>query len=155
MLTEEALIFLGGLAALGAVALGVLELLWPARPKHPARPASVTPTPPPPLPPLPVATSLAPPRRWRSTRRRHALNGPRTPYRRREPGEPASVALRAAFEEEPLPAESNAAVSESEVDAVEQCFALYQAGEYAAAIAAATAGMAVKAASGEATMTAG
>jgi hypothetical protein len=148
VLSEEALIFLGGLAALGAVALGVLELLWPARPKHPARPASVTSAPPPP--PPPVAAALAPPRRWRSNRRRHALNGARTPYRRREPGESASVALRAAFEEEPLLAESNARVSETEVDAVEECLALYQAGEYAAAVAAATAAMAVKAASGEA-----
>ncbi len=147
MLTEEALIFLGGLAALGAVAIGVLELLWPTRPKHPTRPASVPSTPP----PAPVSTSLASPRRWRSSRRRHASNGARAPYRRREAGEPASVSLRAAFEEEPLPlAEPDAAPSEVEVDAVERCFALHQTGEYAAAIAAATAAMAVSAATGEA-----
>ncbi|HXU89710.1 MAG TPA: hypothetical protein VFQ62_12730 [Methylomirabilota bacterium] len=143
MLSEEALIFLGGLAALGAVALGVLELIWPTRPKHPVRRASVTFTPP----PAPVSTPLAPLRRWRSHRRRHAVNGARTRYRRREPDQPVNAALRAAFEEEPLrPAGS----AEPDVDAVEHCLALNHAGQYPAAIAAATTAMAVKAASGEA-----
>jgi tetratricopeptide (TPR) repeat protein len=167
VLSEEALIFLGGLAALGAVALGVLELLWPTRPKHPVRPVVVPPAPPPPPPP-PIVTSVTPPRRWRSTRRRHARNGARMPYRRRQPSEPVTVALRAAFEEEPLPAPPplvtvtprrvslgpvGAAVVEDHgdaADAVERCFALYQDGAHPETVAAATAAMAGKAASGQA-----
>ena len=155
MLSEEALIFVGGLIGLGAVALGVLELLWPTRPKHPVRRVIVTPVPPP-------VAQVAPPRRWRSSRRRHAMNGPRAPYQARPPAEPVTDALRAAFEEEPpsapprvvavtprrvvleVPAPADA---ESAVDA---CFALYQAGEHSDAVAAATAVMADKAARGEA-----
>jgi hypothetical protein len=155
VLSEEALIFVGGLIGLGAVALGVLELLWPTRPKHPVRRVMVTPMPPP-------AAPVAPPRRWRSGRRRHAMNGPRAPYQARPPAEPVTDALRAAFEEEPplAPAPGVAvtprrvfleapapADAESDVDA---CFALYQAGEHADAVAAATAAMAEKAARGEA-----
>ena len=164
MLSEEALIFLGGLAALGAVALGVLELLWPTRPKHPVRRTAVpaAPAPPPPAP----SVSAMPPRRWRSSRRRHAGKRAGIPYRRREPSEPVSVALRAAFEEEPLPAPPLAvtprrvalepvATSDVEGDAdaadpVERCFALYQDGQYAEAVAAATHAMTGKAASGQA-----
>jgi tetratricopeptide (TPR) repeat protein len=165
VLSEEALIFLAALAALGALALGVLEVLWPTRPKHPVRRVSVPAAPPPP--PPPIATSVAPPRRWRSRRRRHAMNDGRLPYRRRQPSEPVTVALRAAFEEEPLPIPSPPPVvavtprrvplaavapapAQTDVDVVEHCFALYQAGEYRDAVAAATAAMAAKAAIGEA-----
>jgi tetratricopeptide (TPR) repeat protein len=167
VLTEEALIFLGGLAALGAVALGVLELLWPTRPRHPLRPSVEAPaTPPPPSPPPPAVTaiSLTPPRRWRSSRRRHALNGSGIPYRRRPPSEWVPVVLRAAFEEEPLSPPPPVAITprrisleplsaEAQVDTVdpaEQCFALYQAGAYAEAVATATTAMAGKAADGQA-----
>jgi tetratricopeptide (TPR) repeat protein len=165
VLSEEALIFLGGLAALGAVALGVLELLWPARPKHPLRPSVEPPLAAPPLPPA-TGISVTPPRRWRSRRRRHALDGSGIPYRRRPPSEPVTVALRAAFEEEPLPSApvavtprriarepAMAARAEAErdtPDAVEECFALYQNGAYAEAVAAATTTMTGKAASGQA-----
>jgi len=165
VLSEEALIFLGGLAALGAVALGVLELLWPTRPKHPVRPSVATPPAPPPPPPslAVLSTSPTPPRRWRSSRRRHALNSSGIPYRRRPAGEPVTVALRASFEEEPLavppvavttrrisvePARAEAGVEPT--DDAQQCFALYQAGAYAEAVAAATAAMADKAARGQA-----
>ena len=149
MLSEEALIFLGGLAALGAVALGVLELLWPTRPKHPVRPSVATPPPPPVSPPSPPpvavpATSVTPPRRWRSNRRRHALNSSGMPYRRRPPSEPVTAALRASFEEEPLPpsavavtprriavepaAPAHADAGVEIADDAERCFALYQGG---------------------------
>lgn len=164
MLSEEALIFLGGLVALGAVALGVLELLWPTRPKHPVRRVVVPPpvtSPPPPSPP--TVTPAAPPRRWRSTRRRHARNGDGAPYRPRPPAESVTAALRAAFEEEPLPAAPVVAITprrvpletaeessvDSERDAVERCFALYQVGAHAEAVAAATAAMPGQAARGE------
>jgi tetratricopeptide (TPR) repeat protein len=168
VLSEEALIFLGGLAALGAVALGVLELLWPTRPRHPLRPSVEAPAPLPPPPPAVTATSVTPPpRRWRSRRRRHALNGSGIPYRRRPPSEPVTAALRAAFEEEPLASSPPVAVrphrvslepavamsAEAKVDtadAAEQCFALYQAGAYAEAVAAASTAMIGKAAGGRA-----
>ena len=162
MLSEEALIFLTGLAALGAVAIGTLELVWPTRPKHPVRRVSVSPAPPLPA----VAAPTAARRRWRSSRRRHSMNGDaRNPYRRREPGEPVTVALRAAFEEEPLPAPAALvavtprrvafdavapAPAEAHGDVVEDCFVLYQAGEYPEAVAAATTAMAARAAVGEA-----
>jgi len=59
VLTEEALIFVAALAALGLVVLGTLELLWPPRPKHPIR-----------------ASTPAEPaeRRWRSKVPRHAAS---------------------------------------------------------------------------------
>jgi len=135
VLSEEALIFVAGLAALGALALGVLELLWPTRPKHPVRRVSVPPAEPPP--PPPIASSVASPRRWRSSRRRHARKGERLRYRRRQPTEPVTVALRAAFEEEPLPAPqpvvavtprrvpiAAVAPAPTDVDVVDHCFAL-------------------------------
>jgi tetratricopeptide (TPR) repeat protein len=151
VLSEEALIFLGGLAALGCVALGVLELLWPTRPKHPVRRVVVPPAAPPP-PPAPVAATLmAPTRRWRSSRRRHALNGSGLPYRRRQSTEPVTVALRSAFEEEPLPPSPALVTGDVEAgDPVERCFALYQDGAYPEAVTAATAAMAGKAAGGHA-----
>jgi hypothetical protein len=142
VLSEEALIFLGGLAALGAVALGVLELLWPTRPRHPVRRIVVTAEPPPAAGPS-VAALMALPRRWRSRRRRHALNGNGMPYRRRASTEPVTASLRAAFEEEP-PHDGDAA------DAVERSFALYQDGAHVEAVAAATAAMAGKAVGGQA-----
>src|SRR5207302_542969 len=37
VLTEEALIFVVALGALGLVVLGTLELLWPSKPRHPVR----------------------------------------------------------------------------------------------------------------------
>ncbi len=146
MLSEEALIFLGGLAALGALALGVLELLWPTRPKHPVRRTIVTP----PAVPPPLVTSVPSPRRWRSSRRRHAMNGARETSRRRHPSEPVTVALRAAFEEEPPPTPRRVALADADVDAVEHCFALYQAHEYPEAVAAATEAMAAQSAIGAA-----
>lgn len=159
MLSEEALIFLGGLAALGAVALGVLELLWPTRPKHPVRRVVVAPSPPPPSPPPPPSVPAAPPRRWRSSRRRHALNGAGLPYRGRPAGEPVTAALRAAFEEEPLPSARPMDVTPRRVllepvaaapANADECLALYQDGQYAAAVAAATEAMAGKAVKGHA-----
>ena len=134
MLSEEALIFLGGLAALGLVALGVLELLWPTRSPHPARlPAKSEAG-------LPPATAASPSRlrRWRSRRPRHALNGAGSPYRRRESKETGAVDLGTAFEEEPV---TPAPVLEPAIDvagAADRCFALYEAGEYAAVVGAAT-----------------
>ena len=91
MLTEEALIFLAALGALGLVLLGTLELLWPTKPKHPVRRASTPPT-------LALADSpetepAAPAqRRWRSHHPRHAasvrdryLKRPPTPAEPRRP----------------------------------------------------------------------
>ncbi|HEV8586043.1 MAG TPA: hypothetical protein VGT02_13835 [Methylomirabilota bacterium] len=83
MLTEEALIFLAALGALGLVVLGTLELLWPAKPKHPLR-RSATPA------PATKAVAAAPvesasARKWRSARPRHAARGERHPYLRPPP----------------------------------------------------------------------
>ena len=80
MLTEEALIFLFALGAVGLIVLGTLELLWPTRPKHPVRRAV----------PAPPQVQTPEPRRWRSDRPRHTARGPeRSPYvRRAKPAEP-------------------------------------------------------------------
>ncbi|HEV8472114.1 MAG TPA: hypothetical protein VGR82_04985, partial [Methylomirabilota bacterium] len=79
MLTEEALIFVVALGALGLVALGVLELLWPTRSKHPVRRQAAAPAP---------RVAAEPPRRWRSNRPRHAASARErsaAPYARRLP----------------------------------------------------------------------
>jgi tetratricopeptide (TPR) repeat protein len=140
VLSEEALILLGGLGALGLVALSVLELVWPTQRTHPRpvavpSPESVAPAPPPPL------------RRWRSNRPRHAMSGTRSPYRRRELTEPAPAEVRAASEAEPvgvmppplpgayeLPAPAPAERQIDVTNAVDRCFALYQQRAYADAI---------------------
>jgi tetratricopeptide (TPR) repeat protein len=164
VLSEEALIVLGGLGALGLVALGILELLWPARPKHPSRAA---------VPPeevlLPAAPPPSPPRRWRSNRPRHAKDGTRSSYRRREDKEPAP-----AFETEPVSAAppreiavvppglsasesavvgSSVVAVEPETDvtgAVDRCFSLYQQRAYPEAVGTATAAIAASAPAGRA-----
>ena len=168
MLSEEALILLAGLGALGLVALGVLELLWPVRPTHPRRVEE--PVLPPPAPPLPLSlpspSPPPPPRRWRSNRPRHARDGTRSPYRRREHGEPAI-----ALEAEPVSAPpremavaplrrsvaSEAAAVESAAEpvvditgAVDRCFALYQQRAYPEAVGTASAAIATSTAAGRA-----
>jgi tetratricopeptide (TPR) repeat protein len=99
------------------------------------------------------------------------MDGSRSPYRRREPKEPASPELRNAFEEEPLTAPPRvvavtplrvpmpsavtapepAPVFDPEVDlvgAVDRCFELYQERAYTEAVAAATPAIAASAAAG-------
>lgn len=168
MLSEEALIFLGGLAALGGVAISVLELLWPTRPRHPVRrvvAAAPDPVPPPavpfpsppgpgPSPPAPVA----PRRRWRSSRPRHAMNGPRSPYQRRERGEAASAGAASPLTERgwsappwelpPAAPPADAPPALEAAGAVERCFALYEQRAYPEVLAAAPPAIAASAEAG-------
>jgi hypothetical protein len=135
VLSEEALVFLGGLAGLGLVVLGVLELLWPTRPRPAARESTTF--------ELLGAPRL---RRWRSRRPRHAMDGSRSPYRRRESRPTDLGDLRTAFEEEPLPSSPTVDPVLDPAGAADRCFALYQAGEYAAVVGAATGAIAGSAA---------
>jgi tetratricopeptide (TPR) repeat protein len=170
VLTEEALIFLVALGALGLVVLGTLELLWPSRPKHPVRRA-----------PAPAARATPPPeaRKWRSSRPRHAVRGEREPYVRplpplvptttparpvppftlaaliRPPAPPAvpgglepAAAPAIASEARPEPATSvvEAAVTAEtpavpRVAAVDRCFELYEARRYAEVVTLASAAL--------------
>jgi tetratricopeptide (TPR) repeat protein len=171
VLTEEALVFLGGLAALGCLALGVLELLWPTRPPPRVRAGTPAPAAAPPPTPEPVAMPLAAvpaaavpprPRRWRSSRPRHARHRPESPYRRRQ-REEVTPELRSAFEEEPVTAPSGVAIApqapsgssasvfdpEARVaSVVDRCFALYEQRAYTEAVTAAATAIEVGSAAG-------
>jgi tetratricopeptide (TPR) repeat protein len=100
VLTEEALILLAALGALGLVVLGTLELLWPSRPKHPVRRAST------PSPPVQVVSPEAQPgerapaagRRWRSRHPRHAASNRERYLKRPQPAEmPEGAAAHLLF----------------------------------------------------------
>ena len=135
MLTEEALIVLAALGALGLVVLGTLELLWPSRPKHPARGAS---------------TPAEPaPRRWRSSIPRHAASR-REAYLKMPP----ASALAPAPAQPPFPRAAPAApvvevavtpAVESSVEGpiaiVDRCFELYQQHRYADVVSIAAAAL--------------
>ena len=135
MLTEEALIVLAALGALGLVVLGTLELLWPSRPKHPARGAS---------------TPAEPaPRRWRSSIPRHAASR-REAYLKMPP----ASALAPAPGQPPFPRAAPAApvvevavtpAVESSVEGpiaiVDRCFELYQQHRYADVVSIAAAAL--------------
>ncbi len=135
MLTEEALIVLAALGALGLVVLGTLELLWPSRPKHPARGAS---------------TPAEPaPRRWRSSIPRHAASR-REAYLKMPP----ASALAPAPGQPPFPRAALAApvvevavtpAVESSVEGpiaiVDRCFELYQQHRYADVVSIAAAAL--------------
>jgi hypothetical protein len=164
MLTEEALIFLGGLAALGAVAVGALELLWPTRPRYPVRRvppvAAAPPPPPPPPPPLSPPSRMARPRRWRSSRPRHAMNGSGSPYQRRDrPGSALADIGRTLDEAPPATlapvvvavAPTPPPAAEPQIDLatmVDHCFALYEQRAYAEVAAAAAPAIAAHASAG-------
>ena len=158
MLSEEALIFLGGLAALGAVALGVLELLWPTRPRHPVRRSVGSSAPPVPAPPPATPSPVAPRRRWRSNRPRHAMRGSRSPYRSRlrlEAGvaEPPSVPPPMATVTPRRGGMPPPAVVDSEaeiVGAADRCSALYGQRAYPEVVALAVRTIAANAAAGRA-----
>ncbi len=142
MLTEEALIFLAALGALGLVVLGTLELLWPSKPRRAVRRATA------PAATAPVASRAdAAARKWRSSWPRHAVRGERAPYIR-PPAPPASPPLRpvqpftlaslirapAPLEPPPVPEGLEPApppAPAARVPIVERCFELYQAGRYA------------------------
>jgi len=135
VLTEEALIVLAALGALGLVVLGTLELLWPSRPKHPARGAS---------------TPAEPaPRRWRSSIPRHAASR-REAYLKMPP----ASALAPAPAQPPFPRAAPAApvvevavtpAVESSVEGpiaiVDRCFELYQQHRYADVVSIAAAAL--------------
>jgi len=135
VLTEEALIVLAALGALGLVVLGTLELLWPSRPKHPARGAS---------------TPAEPaPRRWRSSIPRHAASR-REAYLKMPP----ASALAPAPGQPPFPRAAPAApvvevavtpAVESSVEGpiaiVDRCFELYQQHRYADVVSIAAAAL--------------
>ena len=143
VLTEEALIFLGALGALGLVVLGTLELLWPSKPKHPVRKST---------PPAPASASrrvdAAAERRWRSNRPRHAASARDSHVRRQaksaeppRPVPPFTLAPRARPPQpvEPAPLEPVAARA---VAIVERCFTLYQEHRYADVVTIATGALA-------------
>jgi tetratricopeptide (TPR) repeat protein len=126
VLTEEALIFLAALGALGLVVLGTLELLWPARPRHPVR--------------RPAAAPAAAARKWRSSRPRHAPRDDRAPYVRparipEAPPVPPPAPLG------PPPSAEEPAGPGPRVPTVERCFELYQAGRHADVVALAAAAL--------------
>jgi tetratricopeptide (TPR) repeat protein len=125
MLSEEALIALFGLIACGAIILGALELMWPARPRRPP-----------------------PGRRVRRSRRpRHAQPPARAPYVRRSPlpmARPVTVTDRQeSVPLLPAPAPAAPAAAAAPVtaatstgpSAVDTCFELYQERRFADVIA--------------------
>jgi len=145
VLTEEALIFVVALGALGLVVLGTLELVWPSKPKHPVRRSTS---------PAPAVASAARrveaavQRRWRSKRPRHAASArdshvrrpPRSPEPLR-PVPPLTLAPRARPPQpvEPAPLEP---VVARVVAIVDRCFTLYQEHRYADVVTIATAALA-------------
>ena len=151
MLTEEALIFLGALTAIGLAVLGTLELLWPSRRNRAPRQ-----TPAPSVAPLSVEPApAAPPRRWRSSHPRHAAGAPVRYLKRPQPVEPSlantpivvpivrpSVEPAAAVAVEPAPPGAVEPVAGAAVAGVDRCAELYQARRYADAAAIAAAALA-------------
>jgi tetratricopeptide (TPR) repeat protein len=157
MLSEEALIVLAAFGACGLLALGVAELLWPARRRHspprqrPPTAASAGPPPPPAAeparleapPPLaeqppaaPSSLAAAAPTPARSPRghranalARHGLEPGRSPYVRRAsaPAAPGGGA--------PTATAVDAAAGPREDLVVERCFALHQARRNTEAVA--------------------
>jgi tetratricopeptide (TPR) repeat protein len=122
VLTEETMIFVGALAALGFVVLGTLELLWPSRRTRAAR-------------------HDAPPiRRWRSNHPRHATGAPdrylRRPNAAKSAPPPAPPPPPASDEIARRPAETE------ERALVERCFELHQAHRYTDVVELATRGLA-------------
>ena len=144
VLTEEALIFVVALGALGLVVLGTLELLWPSKPKHPVRRST---------PPAPAVASAsrgvdaAAERRWRSNRPRHAASARDSHVRRPQSTEPSRPVppftrvprARPPQPVEPAPPEPIAAPA---VAIVDRCFTLYQEHRYADVVTVATAALA-------------
>ena len=125
MLTEEALIFVGALGALGLLILGTLELLWPSRSKRL-------------LPEAPPPSAMTAVRRWRSSHPRHAA-GARARYLKRPPAaEPAAAPV-------PEPHAGEAVEASPAVASVDRCSELYEARRYADAVAFATAALAADA----------
>jgi tetratricopeptide (TPR) repeat protein len=158
MLSEEALIVLAAVGAVGLLVLGVLELLWPTKPRHPVRQrTSETPR-------------AARPHR-QSALVRHARERGREPYARRQPAPTSAPAPPALPPRPPLltspppspaplvaslpppepetlpgvapglaPAEAEAPAvadfleSSSDEVVVETCFALYQEQRYSEVI---------------------
>ncbi|PYO45017.1 MAG: hypothetical protein DMD84_29580 [Candidatus Rokuibacteriota bacterium] len=144
MLTEEALIFVVALGALGLVVLGTLELLWPSKPKHPVRRST---------PPAPAVASAsrrvdaAAERRWRSNRPRHAASARDSHVRRpqsTEPSRPVPPFTRVPRARPPQPVEPAPLepVAARAVSIVDRCFTLYQEHRYADVVTVATAALA-------------
>ncbi len=114
MLTEEALIFVGALGALGLLVLGTLELLWPSRSKRP-------------LPAAPPPSAMPAVRRWRSSHPRHAARA-RARYLKRPPTlEPIATPIVASDA-------SDAVNAPPVVASVDRCSELYEARRYAEAV---------------------
>src|SRR6267142_3452492 len=143
VLTEEALIFLVALGALGLVVLGTLELVWPSKPRHPVRRSA---------PRAPASASrgveAAAERRWRSNRPRHAASAHDSHVRRQaksaeplRPVPPFTLVPRARPPQpvEPAPLEPVAARA---VAIVDHCFTLYQEHRYADVVTIATGALA-------------
>ena len=145
VLTEEALIFVVALGALGLVVLGTLELLWPSKPRHPVRRST---------PPAPAVASAsrrvdaAAERRWRSNRPRHAASARdshvRRPPKSTEPPRPVPPFTRVPRARPPQPVEPAPLepVAARAVSIVDRCFTLYQEHRYADVVTVATAALA-------------
>jgi tetratricopeptide (TPR) repeat protein len=147
VLTEEALIVLAALGALGLVVLGTLELLWPSLPKHPVRRSS-----PPTSPETLLAERAVVGRRWRSSYPRHAASARERYLKHPKPAEakPAASApepVTLASLAPPAPPVEPAAQPPS-VAIVDRCFALYQDRRHTDVVALATAALATDAPAG-------
>jgi tetratricopeptide (TPR) repeat protein len=118
VLSEEALIVLAALAAVGLLVLGVLELLWPTRPRHPVRR------------PPPVSVRVPRPHRT-SALVRHAREPGQPGYARRTP---AVAAAGAAWLVSP-PGDVEVLTGEPTTGSLaEACFALHLEGRHDEAI---------------------
>lgn len=158
MLSEEALIVVAALGAIGLLVLGVLELVWPTRPRHPVRRRT----------PVVVRRGAA----GRRRHSRHALAPGGTPYVRRPvralapsaaapvgtaaPAEPAARPVAAPAPDAAAPAlavhapaaspePAPAAARTPRESPAEACFALYEAGRHEEVV---TSGMAALAGEG-------
>jgi tetratricopeptide (TPR) repeat protein len=145
VLTEEALIFLGALTAIGLAVLGTLELVWPSRRNRSPRQIAA-----PTVAPLSVEpASTASTRRWRSSHPRHAAGATPRYLKRTQPVEPSPATTPVALSVdaivlpsvEPAPAVESAPA----VASVDRCAELYQARRYADAAAIATGALAIEA----------
>ena len=109
MLTEEALIVFAALGALGLLALGTLELLWPSQPKRRVRREAI-----------PAPAPAPEPRRWRSSHPRHAANAPQRYLKRETATAVPSPAQSTPAAEPALVAAADPALVAAEAPATEE-----------------------------------
>ena len=154
MLTEEALIVVGALIAIGLLVLGTLELLWPSRPKR-----GVQRELPPPPAVAPPSVASPPPRRWRSQHPRHAAGAPSRYVKPPKPEDDSDATTIAAVTDDAGTVddvaflESQSAIETTAAETpgvgtrsiVDECFERYEAHGYAEVVEIATAALATDA----------